>query len=41
MSPGAKALILKELPSSQIVDIDHNIKQFSVISGAFVINEGL
>jgi len=34
-----KALILKELPSSQIVDIDHNIKQFSVISGAFVINK--
>lgn len=34
-----KALILKELPSSQIVDIDHNIKQFSVLSGAFVISK--
>lgn len=34
-----KALILKELPGSQIVDIDHNIKQFSVLSGAFVINK--
>jgi S-adenosylmethionine hydrolase len=34
-----KALILKELPSSQIVDIDHNIKQFSVLSGAFVIRK--
>lgn len=34
-----KASILKELPDSQIVDIDHNIKQFSVLSGAFVINK--
>jgi S-adenosylmethionine hydrolase len=34
-----KALILKELPGSQVIDVDHNIKQFSVISGAFVINK--
>lgn len=34
-----KALILKELPNSHIVDIDHNIKQYSVLSGAFVINK--
>ncbi len=33
-----KALILREFPGAQIVDIDHSIKQFSVLSGAFVIN---
>ncbi len=34
-----KALILKDFPGAQIVDIDHNIKQFSVLSGAFVISK--
>jgi S-adenosyl-L-methionine hydrolase (adenosine-forming) len=33
-----KALILKDFPCAQIIDIDHSIKQFSVLSGAFVIN---
>lgn len=33
-----KALILKDFPDAQIIDIDHSIKQFSVLSGAFVIN---
>ncbi len=33
-----KALIIKDFPNAQIVDIDHSIKQFSVLSGAFVIN---
>ncbi|MCX6716058.1 MAG: SAM-dependent chlorinase/fluorinase [Candidatus Taylorbacteria bacterium] len=34
-----KALILREFLGAQIVDIDHSIKQFSVLSGAFVINK--
>ncbi|MEK7088621.1 MAG: SAM-dependent chlorinase/fluorinase [Patescibacteria group bacterium] len=34
-----KGLILKDFPDAQIVDIDHSIKQFSVLSGAFVINK--
>ncbi len=34
-----KALILRDFPGAQIVDIDHSIKQFSVISGAFVIDK--
>lgn len=33
-----KALILKDFPCAQVVDIDHSIKQFSVLSGAFVIS---
>jgi len=33
-----KALIIKDFPDAQIVDIDHSIKQFSILSGAFVIN---
>ncbi|MBU2564025.1 SAM-dependent chlorinase/fluorinase [Patescibacteria group bacterium] len=34
-----KALILKEFPDAQIIDIDHSIKQFSILSGAFVIDK--
>ena len=34
-----KALILKDFSTAQIVDIDHSIKQFSILSGAFVINK--
>ena len=34
-----KALILREFLDAQIVDIDHSIKQFSILSGAFVINK--
>lgn len=34
-----KGLILKDFLSAQIVDIDHSIKQFSILSGAFVINK--
>ena len=34
-----KALILRSFPDAQIVDIDHGIKQFSILSGAFVINK--
>ena len=34
-----KALILKHFPDAQIVDIDHSIKQFSILSGAFVIDK--
>ena len=34
-----KALILKEFPGAQIIDVDHSIKQFSVLSGAFVIDK--
>lgn len=33
-----KGLILKDFPGAQIIDIDHSIKQFSILSGAFVIN---
>lgn len=34
-----KALILRSFLDAQIVDIDHSIKQFSILSGAFVINK--
>jgi len=34
-----KALILRSFPDAQIIDIDHSIKQFSILSGAFVINK--
>jgi len=34
-----KALILKNFPDAQIVDIDHSIKQFSILSGSFVIDK--
>lgn len=34
-----KALILKNFPDAQIIDIDHSIKQFSILSGAFVIDK--
>lgn len=34
-----KGLILKDFPNVQVVDIDHNVKHFSVLSGAFVINK--
>lgn len=34
-----KALILKNFPRAQIVDIDHSIKQYSILSGAFVIDK--
>jgi len=34
-----KALILRSFPDAQIVDIDHSIKQFSILSGAFVIHK--
>lgn len=34
-----KGLILKYFPDAQIIDIDHSIKQFSILSGAFVIEK--
>lgn len=34
-----KGLILKNFPNAQIVDIDHSIEQFSILSGAFVIDK--
>ena len=34
-----KALILRSFPDAQIIDIDHSIKQFSILSGAFVIDK--
>ncbi|MFA6445985.1 MAG: SAM-dependent chlorinase/fluorinase [Candidatus Paceibacterota bacterium] len=34
-----KASILRNIPDAQIVDIDHSIKQFSILSGAFVIDK--
>jgi hypothetical protein len=34
-----KALILRNFPDAQIIDIDHSIKSFSIISGAFVIDK--
>jgi len=34
-----KALILRSFPDAQIIDIDHSIKQFSILSGAFVISK--
>ncbi|MBI3684915.1 SAM-dependent chlorinase/fluorinase [Candidatus Azambacteria bacterium] len=34
-----KALILKEFSDAQIIDVDHSIKQFSILSGAFVIDK--
>lgn len=34
-----KGVILRELPNASIVDVDHNIEKFSVLSGAFVIEQ--
>lgn len=34
-----KAFILKHFSDAQIIDIDHSIKQFSILSGAFVIEK--
>lgn len=34
-----KALIYKNFPNAQVIDIDHSIKQFSILSGAFVIDK--
>jgi S-adenosylmethionine hydrolase len=34
-----KALVLKKFPNAQIIDVDHSIKQFSILSGAFVIDK--
>ncbi len=34
-----KALILKNFSHAQIIDIDHSIKQYSILSGAFVIDK--
>ena len=34
-----KGLILTELPDAQVIDIDHNIDRFSILSGAFVIDK--
>ncbi len=34
-----KALILKEFSDAHIIDVDHSIKQFSILSGAFVIEK--
>ncbi len=34
-----KALILRDFPDAQIIDIDHSIKSFSILSGAFVIDK--
>lgn len=34
-----KALVIKNFPNAQIVDIDHSIQQFSILSGAFVIDK--
>ena len=33
-----KALILRSFPDAQVIDIDHSIKSFSILSGAFVID---
>lgn len=33
-----KALLLSSFPDAKIIDIDHSIEKFSVLSGAFVIN---
>lgn len=34
-----KALILRSFPDAQIIDIDHSIKRFSIMSGAFVMDK--
>lgn len=34
-----KALILRSFPDAQVVDVDHSIKQFSILSGAFVVDK--
>ncbi len=34
-----KALILKNFPDAQIVNVNHSIKQFSILSGAFIIDK--
>ncbi|HPT08688.1 MAG TPA: SAM-dependent chlorinase/fluorinase [bacterium] len=33
-----KALIISKLPDANIIDIDHSIEKFSILSGAFIIN---
>lgn len=33
-----KALIFDKFPEANIIDIDHSIEKFSVLSGAFIIN---
>lgn len=32
-----KSLILKNIPNAKIIDIDHDIKKFSIASGAFIL----
>ena len=34
-----KGVILKEYPHAQIIDIDHSVKHFSILSGAFIIHK--
>ena len=34
-----KAILVKELPECTIIDIDHSIEKFSIISGAFVLEK--
>jgi S-adenosylmethionine hydrolase len=34
-----KGLILKDFPEAKIIDIDHEVKTFSILSGAFVIDK--
>lgn len=33
-----KALIFDKFPEANIIDIDHSIEKFSILSGAFIIN---
>ena len=33
-----KALIFSEFPEANVIDIDHSIEKFSILSAAFVIN---
>jgi S-adenosyl-L-methionine hydrolase (adenosine-forming) len=34
-----KALILKALPQAHIIDIDHSLNKFSVLSAAFILDK--
>lgn len=34
-----KGLILKDFPEAKIIDIDHEVRPFSILSGAFVIDK--
>jgi S-adenosyl-L-methionine hydrolase (adenosine-forming) len=34
-----KALLLKEVPDASIIDIDHSITKFSIMSGAFILEK--